>query len=495
MNLIRFAPAEGVRSMLEVSVGLVVLVVTLAVFVVVGLRAHRPGDDVEDYVIARNSQGTLTLGLSFLAAGTGAWILFAPPEVGAGVGLVGVLGYALGTAAPMIVFALIGRRMRAVVPAGHTLTEFVRLRFGRIVHAWVIGTSIAYMFLFVTAELTAAGAVGATLAGIPAWVTILAVTVSTLAYTTVGGLRASLRTDRFQAWLILGLLIACCAALTAALPAPGRAWSGSGLLGVDRGGLEVAVTLVIAVLAANLLHQGYWQRVWAARDPMTLRRAAAVGSVTIVPVVFLVGAMGILAAGAGLDLGAPPAPVFALLAGLPGWVVGGVLVLGVALVASSVDTLQIGLASLVVAEGRARTLGTARALTVALMVPAVAIALQGFSVLRLFLIADVLCAGVVVPALLGLWRRATPAGALAGAAAGLVGAVLPGLVATGSLAEGVLRATFPGAVPTLPPFAGAVLASAAVAITVSLAGRRSTDLEEIGAQVRPLTPEPALSTR
>ncbi len=116
------------------------------------------------------------------------------------------------------------------------------------------------------------------------------------------------------------------------------------------------------------------------------------------------------------------------------------------------------------------------------MVPAVAVALQGYSVLRLFLIADLLCATAVVPALLGLWRRTTARGALAGGVAGLVGAVAPGVVA-GGLDHGVAQATFAAGVPTLAPFLWALVASAVVTVAVSLAGRTETDLESLDARV------------
>jgi hypothetical protein len=98
----------------------------------------------------------------------------------------------------------------------------------------------------------------------------------------------------------------------------------------------------------------------------------------------------------------------------------------------------------------------------------IAVALQGLSVLRLFLIADLLCATAVVPVLLGLWGRASPASAIAGSLAGLVGAVLPGWVAHGSLAAGLLAASFPSSVPTLGPFLGALLCSAVVSVGVAL---------------------------
>jgi Na+/proline symporter len=480
--------------MVNATVALVILCVTLAAFAWIGFRAHFDPDSLDDYIVARNSQTALTLGLNFLAASVGAWILFAPPEVGAFVGLVGVIGYALGAAAPMLAFAVLGGRMRRVSPSGHSLTEFVRLRFGRLFHGYIVGLSLMYMLLFVTAELTAVGAVMAILAGAHVRLTIVLVAVVTVAYTAYGGLRASLRTDSWQAWLVMALLALAGVAIVSNLSSPADAFKNSGLLSVNRVGVEAAITLILAVTAANIYHQGYWQRVWAARDTRALWGGALLGSAMIIPVLLVVGILGILAAGAGLDLGTPPAPFFALLTGLPTWISAAVLLLGVALVASSVDTLENAMAALVVVERPSLSLIGARVVTVLLMVPAVVVAWQGYSVLRLFLIADLLCASAVVPALLSLWRRATPTGALTGAIAGLIGAVLPGIISTGSLVEGIERATFPGATPTLPPFLGALIASTVVAVVVSLAGRSETDLDKVGEQLHVLSADPSAAS-
>ena len=69
--------------MVNASVALVILCVTLAAFAWIGFRAHFDRGSLDDYIVARNSQTALTLGLNFLASSVGAWILFAPPEVGA----------------------------------------------------------------------------------------------------------------------------------------------------------------------------------------------------------------------------------------------------------------------------------------------------------------------------------------------------------------------------------------------------------------------------
>jgi solute:Na+ symporter, SSS family len=468
----------------DAVVGTAVLLCTLAVFVALGLAAGRDRD-VDTYTTARGSQGARTLGLSFLGAGVGAWVLFAPPEVGAGVGVVAVVGYAVGAAVPVLLFGLLGGRIRRALPRGRSVAELARARFGRVFAGWVALASLAYMGLFVTAELTAVAGVTGLLAGVDPTLSVLAVATATLAYTTWGGLRASLVTDRWQAGLIVALLAVGVAAVLVDVPDAAGAVARSGLLGVDRVGGEVALTLVIAVTAANALHQGYWQRVWAAQDERALRRGAWLGAALTVPVVLVVGLLGVLAAGTGRGLDASPVPFFSLTAGLPAVVLAVVLVLGVALVASSVDTLETGLVSLVVAEVPGASLAAARVAAVLVVVPAVVVAVQGHSVLRLFLVADLLCAGVVAPLLSALWHRATAAGALSGAVAGLLGAVVPAAVAGGSLAEGLRQASFPGAVPTLGPFAGAVLCSAAATVGVSLLGRRSAPVVDLDAARRP----------
>lgn len=469
--------------MLDTPVALAILLAVLAAFVVIGLRARTPDGDVDDFTVARGSQGPLALGLSFLASGLGAWILFAPAELGATLGVAPVLGYALASAGPFVIFALVGPRLRRLVPSGQGLGEFLRVRFGAAASLAVTAVSLLYMGVFVAAELVAIGGLVELLGGVPRQITVTAVVVATLGYTAYGGLRASLRTDRWQAWLVALLLLVAAGAVLGAVDGPVAAVRETGLLAVDRVGLESAVTLILAVTAANLFHHGYWQRVWSARDDAALRRGALLGASLTVPLLLVAGGFGIVAAAVGAA-DVPALSVFALAADLPTVAVAAVLLLGVALVASSVDTLENGLAALLVAERPTLQLTGARALTVAVVLPAAAVGLVAESVLQLFLIADLLAAALVAPALLGLWHRTTATAVWAGVLAGLFGAFAAAWLAAGDLAGAVSGVTFPDAVPTLPPFAGALLVSAAVSVTVSLANRTPDDLAGLDAQVR-----------
>jgi|TARA_B100000446_G_scaffold188195_1_gene221051 SSS family solute:Na+ symporter len=444
-----------------------VLGAALLCFAFLGLRARRADGLLDDYVTARNSQGAQAIGLSFLASSMGAWILFAPPEIGAFVGPVALAGYAIGSSLPFIVLGLYGPAIRRHLPEGRSIGEFAEACYGAGVRRWVSFVSVAYMAIFLAAELTAIGAIAALLSDVPPSLVVLGVAVVTLVYTTLGGLRASLATDRWQAWLLLALLVLVGGVAWWWLPPmPAEAVMPSI---PTSSALSVALTLVIAVTAANLFHQGYWQRVWAAEDDRALARGALLGGASSLLVVMAIGGLGMLAAMHALPLGEPPIPFFALLSAAPAWLGLPALVLAVTLVASSVDTLQNAIASMAVASSGRRGLSVraARLVTVALMAPVVWVALQGFSVLRLFLIADLLCAAILLPVLLGLWRRMSPLAAVAGGVAGLLGAIVPGWITLGSLSAGVLAATFPDSIPTLPPFLGALVASTLVSLLVA----------------------------
>ena len=438
------------------------LIGTLMSFVWIGLRAAADKGTLDDYITARNSQSALTLTLSFVASGLGAWILFVPPEIGAFVGPVGLAGYAFAAALPFLVLFWFGPAIRQRMPEGRSLAEYAEQRFGPLMRYWLTGLSLLYMLCFITAELTALSAIAGLTGKLPGHWVMGGVMVTTLFYTSWGGLRASMATDRLQGWLILGLILAVCISIawtTQELHTPLSAPPSIPLLS----GIGVALTLIIAVTAANLFHQGYWQRIWSAQDNRALKTGSLWAAIITMIIIAVVGGLGMLTVMLGKNPGQPPAPFFVLIGNTSPWLAAIVMVLATALVASSVDSLQNALASLLVTfqhQVGGTSIRQARWLTVLLMIPVFFIALEGFSVLRIFLVADLLCATAFIPVLFGLWKKMTPLSAIAGSIAGLLGAVVPGWIETGDWTAGLLLASFPNSTPTLGPFAGAILASA-----------------------------------
>ncbi|MCY4085781.1 MAG: sodium:solute symporter [Actinomycetia bacterium] len=463
--------------MLSGTAGWLLTVGALVVFGWIGIRAGsrlRRSDD-DNYLTARGTQGTVALGLNFFASVLGAWILFAPPEVGTFGGILGIVGYAVGQAVAIAIFAYVGPRIRARMPTGTTVLEFVRARFGNVTHTYVGGISVLYMFVFLAAELTAVGGAVSLLSGADRLIPIIAVAAVTAIYTAYGGLPASLATDRWQGVLILALVAAAAVGIAVDVSGPGERATAAGLGSATQTGLELFIVLVIAITAANLFHQGFWQRVWAARDDRSLVRGAWLGGGLVIPVLFVAGLLGMVAAGGG-EIDVPSLALFTLFEELPAALVALVIILAVTLVASSVDTLQNALAALItvdVSRGRLR-LGGARLATLALTVPAAVLATENISVLRLFLVADLLAATIALPVFLGLWRRITTLGTLVGCATGLIAVVAAGWILDGSIVDGFKLVTLPDGA-ALAPFVAAIAGSLLATLAVSwVAGPRRT---------------------
>ena len=132
------------------------LVLFSALFAAAGiLYARRWRESLEDFVVARNTQGPIATFATLLASALGAWILFSPPEAATWGGIPAVIGYALGSMSPLVAMLLLGRRMRQLMPHGHTLTEFLLTRYGRPMYALTLAIMVFYVFIELTAEITA----------------------------------------------------------------------------------------------------------------------------------------------------------------------------------------------------------------------------------------------------------------------------------------------------------------------------------------------------
>ena len=429
--------------MLDTTLAIPIAVVTAVVFVIAGImytRGRRGG--VEDYLVARNSAGSALATATLVASVAGAWILFSPAEAGTWAGITALIGYGIGQAAPLAAFVWIGPRMRSVMPEGHSLTEYVWHRYGAAMYVFTLGVIVFYMFIFLSAELTGISLALDLLADVPLLATAAIVGLLTVVYTAYGGIRASIFTDGIQFSLVIPLLLITFVALVVSVNGFGAVFdpvreNSPQLLSFTHGpGIDFGITLIIAILAANMFHQGFWQRVYTSKDDRALRQGFGVAGAVVIPLIVIAGLAGIMAVGKGLvdDPSVAPVAMFSLIvAVLPTWAVVVVLVLALVLVMSSLDTLLNGIASAVTSDlarfkpdlKGSSVLGSSRALTVVLIVPAILIASQGYSVLYLFLLADMVCAAALFPVFWGLYStRFTGGGALAASAAGLAAGTL-----------------------------------------------------------------------
>lgn len=377
---------------------------------------------LENYMVSRNQIGSGMAFATITASAMGAWILFSPPEAGSAFGGVSaILGYCLGSAAAVFLFVFVGPRLRQIMPWGHSLNEYVRHRFGQgrfggSIYWLTVGVMLLYMFVYLAAELTAIAQALQLVINAPLFVTAFAVIAVVSAYTVSGGLKATILTDAIQFALIAPLLVICFGATVAAMGGFDAAFAPVSkdlpqLLSLGNiDGLRFGATLLIAIVSAELFNQGNWQRVYACRDDVTVRRAFSASALVILPMIAIAGLLGVMAAGVGFE---GPTAFFELLKSLtiPGWLLWAVILLALALVMSSLDTLLNGISSVFTADllhinnRPEQVLKISRVLTLVVGLPAVAIASQGYSVLYLFFIADLLCAAMIFPIVFSFYNR------------------------------------------------------------------------------------------
>lgn len=422
--------------MIDSWIAIIITIVTATFFLLIGIfGVRRRVKGIEDFLVARNSAGLKVSTATLVASVIGAWVLLSPAETGTWAGLVALIGYGIGQAAPLLAFVFVGPRIRLMMPAGHSLTEYVWHRYGRVMYGFSLIVMIFYMFVFMSAELTGISQAVRLLGDIPLWLTAMIVGILTVAYTAYGGIRASIFTDTIQFSFILPLLVISFVAAVMALGgfgsalAPVREEASQLLSFTHRPGIEFGFTLIIAVFAANMFHQGFWQRVYAAKDDHALRIGFGVAGTVVVPVILLAGLLGIMAVGQGV-VKDPSVALFSLVnAVMPTWAVVVVLILALVLVMSSLDTLLNGIASIITSDlarfkldlGGLSLMQSSRFITVILIIPAIFIASRGWSVLYLFLIADLVCSAAVFPVLWGFYSsRFTGRAALTSSLAGLV---------------------------------------------------------------------------
>lgn len=423
--------------MLDTNIGIITLIVVCAVFLVLGLSYswRRRRQSVEDYTVSRN-HASVNVGIATLVASMfGTWVLLSPGESGANFGIISLVGYAIGMAGIPVMYMFVGPRIRRLIPNGHTLTEYVRHRFGIIPFVTIFLSIIFIMGIFITAELTAITAAVSNLTDSPLWATAAAVGIVVITYTAYGGLRTSIYTDRIQFWILIPILLLL-VVVAAVLLGNTDTWSEAGDAGLlsasNPGSYFFAIVLIIGIVASNAFHPGMWQRVYTVRDQRALNRSLWGAVAIAIPLTFLMGMAGIAAVGNGSvePFGYPDvaAALFALASDVfPLWMHFLMLICALMLAMSTLDTLMNGIASGIAADlagfglQRRALMNLARAVTVIVAIPAIIVASQGHSVLYVFLIADLVGAALVTPVLVGLYsRRMTGWGVMVAGGVGIV---------------------------------------------------------------------------
>ena len=403
---------------LDQSTSLILIIAISLLFAFLGINHTKKFKGLNNYLTANRNIGVFSLTTSLTASALGAWILFGPASAATWGGIGAVIGYSLGTAFPLFFLIYLGKKIRNEFPKGSSLIEFMRRKFGKSLFKLILLMTIFYMFIFLCAEVTAISVLINYISGTEFWITALVVLSSTLIYTLYGGLKASIFTDNIQMIVIGVLLIISFIYITSFT---GSKFSFDFVLKKNPQLLSshyipnytAGLTFFIAVAATNLFHQGNWQRVYAAKNYQTLKKSLIISFLIIIPIVFFMGFSGMVAF--SIDPSTRPDLGFfsLLLKEQTIFLSLFIIILGMALTISTVDTLINAISSLVILDGKAvfnlskktNYLNFSKYIILFLSFISFIIASKGFDILYLFLLADLFCCAFVLTVFLSFYDK------------------------------------------------------------------------------------------
>ena len=400
------------------STSLTLVIVISLIFVFLGLYHSKKKQGLNNYLTANRNIGLFSLTTSLTASALGAWILFGPASAASWGGIGAIIGYSLGTAFPMFFLIYLGKKIRKEFPKGSSLIEFMRKKFGKSLFKLILLMTIFYMFIFLCAEVTAIAVLINYISGAELWITALIVLLSTLTYTLYGGLRASIFTDNIQ-MIVIGILLLI--SLSYIISFTGSQFSFNFIKQKNPHLLSSSyipsytsgLTFFIAVAATNLFHQGNWQRVYAAKNFEILKKSLIISFFIIAPIVFYMGFIGMVAFTIDSTI-RPDLSFFSLLLKEQTELLSLlVIILGLALTISTVDTLINAISSLIVVDGKASFnfkkktdyLKFSKYMIILLSIVSFIVASKGFDILYLFLLADLFCCAFVLTVFYSFYNK------------------------------------------------------------------------------------------
>ena len=406
----------GSINILSQSSSIILTLILSIIFITSGIYYSRKHKGLNNYLVANRNIGVFSLTASFVSSALGAWILFGPASAATWGGIGAVIGYSLGTAFPLFILIYLGENFRKAFPKSKTLIEVVRLKFGKQLFKLILFLTIFYMSIFLIAEVTAVSILVKYISGTSLWITSLIVVISSLIYTLYGGLRASIFTDSIQFIIFILLLIVTFSYLinfnSDQLSFDFINLNKSVLLSTKYvPNFTAGLTFFIAVAATNLFHQGNWQRVYAAKSNYVLKKSLLFSFFIIIPIVFFMGFTGLIAVSANSSV-IPDLAFFSLLFKEEMLTLSlMVVVLGISLTISSIDTLINAISSLIIVDGnkvikfKGNYFNLSNYLIIILSVIVFIVASKGLSILYLFLLADLFCCAAVLTIFYSFFKK------------------------------------------------------------------------------------------
>ena len=405
------------KTYLSIQSSLTVIVLVGIFFILLGYLNSKKFVNNNNYIVGDRDENTFSLTASLTASALGAWILFGPASAATWGGIGAVIGYALGTAAPMLFLYNFGPKIRKEFPNGLTLTEFIKKRFGTGILKICLFLILFYLTIFLIAEVTAIAALLKYTSQVPLWVTAAITLIICLLYILRGGFKLSIITDKYQFSFIVVIILSSLFLVFGKLDIPSfEIIKQNSPNLIDKNYLPnytAGLTFFIAVAATNLFHQGNWQRVFSAKNNRILKSSLIYSSLITFIIVFWMGYTGLLS----LSLNSKVIPDLAffdlLLDKKNSAIVIAILILSMSLTLSTIDTLINAISSLIIIDGKfvnkflqgKEVKNKANIIILLLSALVFILASKGFSILYLFLLADLLCCAAVITIFYGFFNK------------------------------------------------------------------------------------------
>ena len=406
-----------INSFLSLNLTFAVVVFISTFFLFIGIFYSRKKITLNTYLVSDRNEGVFSLSATLIASSLGAWILFGPPTAATWGGFGSVLGYALGTAFPMILLIFFGKKIRQLLPQGKSLTELVLKKFGKNLFQLIFSLMIFYLFIFLCAEITAISKLINYISGLNILISASIILLFTLTYVLFGGLKATIRSDRIQFVIIILLFFYLIFSVFLEnnnnlnlniFQEKFIKFDSKSLIS----SFQFGFVFFIAVAATNLFHQGNWQRVYAAKNEKILIKSLLISSVIIFLIVLFMGIAGSVSKLNELKFNEDLAFFSIILNKNDIFISLIVLIFSLCLTISTVDTLLNSISSLTIIHSEdffnlkyLKNKKLSNVVLILLSIVCLIIAYYQFSVLYLFLLADLLCCACVYVIFKGLYQK------------------------------------------------------------------------------------------
>ena len=401
---------------LSTQTSLLVTIIAGLFFVGLGYINSKKTHTNRNYIIGNRDENIFSLTTSLAASALGAWILFGPASAATWGGLGAVIGYALGAATPMLLLFNFGPKIRKEFPRGLSLTEYIKKRFGLGILKISLFLILFYLIIFLIAEVTAISFLLNLISKTPLWITAGITLTICLLYILRGGFKLSIITDKYQFVIIAILVFVSVILILGNLEISSLELikkKSSNLISSDYlPNYTAGLTFFIAVAATNLFHQGNWQRVFAAKNDLILKKSLIYSFMIIFMIVFWMGYTGLISLSLNSNV-TPDLAFFDLILSNNYLITISILILALTLTLSTIDTLINAISSIFIVNGKqinkqisGKSAKNKINYTVILICFLVFIlASKGFSVLYLFLLADLFCCAAVVTIFYGFFNK------------------------------------------------------------------------------------------